>query len=111
MQYHINTIERPYKETKVYQNVLEMDEKRFDEFLEAVHIGQEEERDEDGKVIDSQTVFVFNSGLRHRACKVIRMKDDLGILYQYHDNPMLRHFEPEFKNYVESLRANESQAA
>ena len=109
--YHINTIERPYKRTDVRQNVLEMDDKRFEEFLQAVTISKEEELDEDGDVLDSQTIFVFNSGLRHTACKVIRMKDDKGVLYQYHENPMLRHFEPEFKNYVESLRVTGSEAA
>ena len=111
MTYRITTVERPYKKTDVRMNVLEMGEKKFDEFLEAVTIGDEKDYDEDNKLIDEQTVFVFNSGLRHTACKVIRMKDDKGVLYQYHENPMLRHFEPEFKNYVESLRANESEAA
>lgn len=111
MQYQINTIERPYKETKTFQNVLTMNEEKFDEFLEAVHIGIEEEYDEDGQVTDAQTIFVFNSGLRHRACKVTRIRDGVGVLYQYHENPLLRHFEPEFKNHVESLRAHESEAA
>lgn len=109
--YHINTIERPYKRTDVRQNVLEMDDKRFEEFLQAVTISKEEELDEDDNVLDSQTVFVFNSGLRHTACKVIRMKDDKGVLYQYHENPMLRRFEPEFKDYLKYLELGRNEAA
>lgn len=109
--YRINTIERPYKRTDVRQNVLEMDDKRFEEFLQAVTIDEEKDLDEDDNVLDSQTVFVFNSGLRHTACKVIRMKDDKGVLYQYHENPMFRRFEPEFKDYLKYLKLDRNEAA
>lgn len=111
MNYIVTTKERPYKKTEIKMNVLEMDRARFDDFLEAVGINDEEEYDEDDNVIDRQTVFVFNSGLRKTACKVIRIKDEKGVLYQYHENPMLRHFVPEFKNYVESVRAGRNEAA
>lgn len=108
--YTLTTWERSYHKSGARYNTLKMDAKRFAAFLESAHVLDEETEDEDGKVIDSQKGITFNSGLRHTACRVIRIEDAKGkLIYLYHENKMLRIYAPEMKDMVE--KHAESEAA
>lgn len=110
--YTLTTLERSYNKSNSHYNTLKMDEKKFSAFLDAARIVDENEYDEDDdeKVIDTQKGIVFNSGLRHTACRVIRIEDGRGkTIYLYHENKALRVYTPEFKSMVE--KNTESEAA
>lgn len=108
--YTLTTWERSYHKSDAHYNTLKMDAKRFAAFLESAHVVDEDTEDEDGKVIDSQKSITFNSGLRHTACRVIRIEEEQGrTIYLYHDNKMLRIYAPEMKALVE--KHAESEAA
>ena len=108
--YHLTTLERSYHKSDSHYNTLDMDTKKFETFMHAVRIADEKEYDEDDKVIDQQYGFVFNSGLRHTACRVIRIENEKGkVIYLHHDNPVLRIYAPELKALVEKI--TESEAA
>lgn len=108
--YTLTTWERSYHKSDAHYNTLKMDAKKFASFLEAANVVDETAEDEDGKVIDSQKAIVFNSGLRHTACKVVRIENEKGkTIYLHHDNPVLRVYAPEMKALVE--KNTESEAA
>lgn len=106
--FHLTTLERSYKKSDTHYNSIDMDSERFSAFLEAVTITKEEESDEDGNVIDCQTGFVFNSGLRHTACRVIRIEDGDKTTYLYHENPAIRVMTPELRNMIDNHREKEA---
>ena len=108
--YTLTTWERSYHKNDAHYNTLQMDAEKFSEFLEAANVVDETAEDEDGKVIDSQKAIVFNSGLRHTACKVVRIENEKGkTIYLHHDNPVLRVYAPEMKALLE--KNTESEAA
>lgn len=107
--YHLTTLERSYHKSDSHYNTLDMDTKKFEAFMHAVRIADEKEYDEDNKVIDQQYGFVFNSGLRHTACRVIRIEKDQKTVYLYHENPAIRVLAPDLKNMIE--KSTESEAA
>lgn len=108
--YTLTTWERSYHKNDAHYNTLQMDAEKFSEFLALAHVIDEEEEDESGDVIDSQKGITFNSGIRHTACRVVRIENEKGkVIYLHHDNPVLRIYAPELKALVE--KNTESEAA
>lgn len=92
--YTIRTMERPYATGKWEQNEFELLNDEFAEFLKAVFIT--EEKDDNGDFI--QFGFTFNSGLRHKACRVTHifyqnknsMSASMHLCYRYGNEDLHR---------------------
>ena len=106
--FHLTTWERSYNKSDAHYNNLDMNQKKFEAFLDAVHVTDETEEDEDENIIDRQTGFVFNSGLRHTACRVLRIEDNKKTIYLYHENPAIRVMAPELKAMLEIHEESEA---
>lgn len=79
--YTITTMERKYNESPFIKNILHMNQRKFDAFLATRGVYVTEELDKDEQF--EQYGITFNSGLRHTACRVITIKKDQQVLYNY----------------------------
>lgn len=81
IMYQIDTMERPYHKTPFRKNQFLLNEKTFQEFLNAVTISKDIDP-ETGEIIDIYSL-TFNSGIRHTACRVCTISVDNEIIYNY----------------------------
>jgi hypothetical protein len=78
--YEITTMERPYESGVYSQNKLTLTEKRFQDFLMSATIVTNVDEETGEKLGYS---IVFNSGLRHTACRVVSIARAGEIIYTY----------------------------
>lgn len=78
--YEITTFERPYNSGTYTENKLTLTEKRFQEFLMAANTSHDVD-EETGELLGYS--IVFNSGLRHTACRVTSIARAGEIVYTY----------------------------
>lgn len=84
MIYTVETHERPYNSTPWKKNILRMNAKTFNQFLNLIFITVECNRDQKGKLVgDPQYALTFNSSLRHTACRITAIEENQRLLYNY----------------------------
>lgn len=78
--YEITTMERPYESSAYSQHKMTLTEKKFQEFLMAANIVTDVD-EETGEKLGYG--IVFNSGLRHTACRVVSIARAGEVIYTY----------------------------